>query len=157
IKVEPQSGFGGEPVGNVEVEYVGGLRGVNVGAGEVPNLIDEIPILALLATSAIGTTIFENVSELRVKESNRLEAIVEGLNALGCHATEKGDDLLIEGGVPVNDVVLPSRGDHRLAMTWAIANRCFGLDGGVDGMECTDVSFPGFEEELERLQQGGDR
>ena len=99
---------------------------------------------------------FEGVQELRVKESNRLAAVVNGLTELGCTAREVGDDLVIEGGVPDEDEKLDPHGDHRLAMTWVLANRCFGLDGDVLGTACIDVSYPNFIAQLDALQASED-
>lgn len=155
ISIEPVSSVGGELCGNVHITYTDGLRGVVVRPDQIPSLIDEIPILALLATHAKGTTIFESVSELRVKESNRLEAIVSGLNALGCEAKELGNDLVIEGKKPSIGVDLDSNNDHRLAMTWTLANICHGFDAKVKGMSCIDVSYPEFEKVLDKLRAKG--
>ena len=152
LEVEPHLATGGEPSGDLYVSYAPGLRAPYVGAEEIPALIDEVPVLSLLATSARGMTIFKEVGELRVKESNRLAAIVEGLTALGCEAREDGDDLKIVGGAPTRSITLDSRGDHRLAMTWVLANRCFGLAGDVTGLDCIDVSYPDFLQTLEQLQ-----
>ncbi|MCL2756789.1 MAG: hypothetical protein FWD43_01775, partial [Coriobacteriia bacterium] len=88
---------GAEPVGDVCVCYTRELKAVTVAADEIPSLIDEIPILALLATACKGETRFCEVGELRVKESDRLAAVIAGLTALGCSARAEGDDLVIEG------------------------------------------------------------
>ena len=152
IEMEETAVIGGEPIGDVRIWYAPALEGVHVQAAEIPALIDEIPVLALLATSAGDTTVFEGVQELRVKESNRLASVVSGLTALGCTAREVGDDLVIEGGVPEEDETLDPHGDHRLAMTWVLANRCFGLEGDVADTACIDVSYPSFIEQLDELQ-----
>lgn len=152
IQISETGKVGQEPVGEVRVRYADGLSGVVVGPEEVPNLIDEIPALALLATTARGKTTFREVSELRVKESNRLAAIIDGLCKMGASAREMGDDLIVEYGVPCRAAELDSRGDHRLAMTWLLANRCLGLGGSVNDTSCIDDSFPGFIEELDRIQ-----
>ena len=153
IQMHQTDKLGEEPMGTIRVRYAEGLRGVTVTPSEVPNLIDEIPILALLATAANSATTFCEVSELRVKESNRLAAIIDDLTALGCNAIEEGDNLVIEPGIPCNSATIDSRGDHRLAMTLLLANKCFGLDGTVEDLDCVSVSFPGFIEELEKLQK----
>jgi 3-phosphoshikimate 1-carboxyvinyltransferase len=121
----------------------------------MPALIDEIPILALLATAAQGTTVFKRVEELRVKESDRLAATVAGLTALGCQARADaiaGVDLHVVGGVPrAGGGVLETHGDHRLAMTWAIAARAFDLAVTIPGIESVGVSYPTFFDDLKRL------
>ncbi len=157
IVFEKTGGVGDEPCGNVRVRYREELSGTVAEPSEIPYMIDEIPILALLATHASGTTEFCGVSELRVKESNRLSAIVEGLNTLGCAASERGDDLLVSFGAPTRSVELDPLGDHRLAMTWVLANRCHDLGGQVLNLECIEVSYPRFIEGLDALQGGVDR
>ncbi len=151
ISIEQTRKIGLEPVGDIHIKYAPVLSATVVEPQEVPNLIDEIPVLALLATSAKGTTKFCEVSELRVKESNRLNAIIEGLNALGACAREVGDDLEIDYGLPHKKTCLDPRRDHRLAMTWTIANRCLKLGGEVTNLECIDVSFPQFVDKLDAL------
>jgi 3-phosphoshikimate 1-carboxyvinyltransferase len=144
--------LGGERTGDVSLRYRGGLRATTVAACEVPSLIDEVPILALLATAAEGTTVFEGVGELRVKESDRLAAIVDGLTALGCVACAEGDELRVSHGLPrVDAPVLKTHGDHRLAMTWVIAARAFGLNPTILGLESVKVSYPTFFDDLEQL------
>jgi len=155
VAIAASGSIGTEPVGSIQVRYRAGLRAASVPAAEVPALIDEIPILALLATCATGTTVFHEVGELRVKESDRLDAVLEGLAQLGCKASASGDDLAISGALPERAATLDSRGDHRLAMTWALALRCFGLDGRVDGMDCIAVSYPEFIEQMDMLQSDG--
>jgi 3-phosphoshikimate 1-carboxyvinyltransferase len=147
--------LGAEQVGDVTVRYHEGLVATTIAAHEVPALIDEVPVLALLATAAQGTTVFEQVGELRVKESDRLAAIVSGLGALGYDAHEEGDDLRVSFGRrasrPSDVQTLETHGDHRLAMTWAVAARAFGLELDILGRESAAVSYPGFFADLERL------
>ena len=152
IEITPGEGIGDEPAGTVRVRYSPDIEALEVPVAEVPNLIDEIPVLSLLCVAARGTSVFHEVAELRVKESNRLAAIVDGLAALGCSAREEGDDLVIEPGRPTEAVTLDPLGDHRLAMTWTLANECFGLSGGVADRSCIDVSYPDFMGELARLR-----
>jgi len=144
ISYDQNTDISGEPIGTISVAYRDGLVATEIFPEEVPALIDEIPILALLATSAQGTTHFHKVGELRVKESDRLAAIWEGLSSLGCIAHIQDDDLLIEQGIPRYGVDLVSQGDHRLAMTWTLALYCFGLSGTVAELSCIEVSYPHF-------------
>ena len=142
---------GEEPYGSVRVRFTETLVGCEVAPEEIASLIDEVPVLALLATACSTPTRFREVGELRVKESDRLAAIVEGLSALGCSARVEGDDLVVEPGLPRIDAMLESRGDHRLAMTWALAGMV-GRGVTVEGFEAVDVSFPGFTRALEALR-----
>lgn len=151
ISIEQTHTIGQEPVGDIHIKYSPNLCATVVEPKEVPNLIDEIPVLALLATSAKGTTKFCEVSELRVKESNRLSAIIKGLGALGACAREVGNNLEVDYGLPYKKAKLDPMGDHRLAMTWTIANRCLKLGGEVTNLDCIDVSFPQFVEKLDAL------
>ncbi|MDR0347821.1 MAG: 3-phosphoshikimate 1-carboxyvinyltransferase [Coriobacteriales bacterium] len=152
IEISKNSSLGGEQVGDVTLRHREGLEAIVVEAHEIGALIDEVPILALLATAAKGTTVFRQVGELRVKESNRLAAIVEGLLALGCTAREEGDDLYVEYGPPRNrGVRLATYSDHRLVMTWAVAARAFDLAPVIAGLESANVSYPGFFDDLRRL------
>lgn len=143
--------LGAEPVGDIVIFGDEQLRATVVPASEIPSMIDEVPILALLATTATGTTCFEGVGELRVKESNRLTAIVNGLDALGCKAYVRGDDLYVEGGKPSMPATMKTHGDHRLAICWALAGMCFDVDVTVDDFACAAVSYPGFLEDMAKL------
>ncbi len=147
--------IGKEAIGDVRVRWTDGLRACEVTREEVPSLIDEVPVLALLATAAQGVTVFHGVGELRVKESDRLSSVIDGLVLLGCTAWAQGDDLHVAGGGPVKGATLPSKGDHRLAMTWALAGLCLGVETQVEDFECIDVSYPRFLSDLASLVRGG--
>jgi 3-phosphoshikimate 1-carboxyvinyltransferase len=152
IEISKNGRLGEEQVGSVTLRHREGLTATVVEAHEVPALIDEVPILALLATAAQGTTVFEQVSELRVKESDRLAAIIDGLTALGCIVYDEGDNLHVTHGPPRNEArVLETHGDHRLAMTWAIAARTFGLESTIRDPASVQVSYPGFFDDLRQL------
>jgi len=140
-----------EPVGDVVVAYSGALRATTVEPREVPSLVDEVPVLALAASAAVGTTRFEGVSELRVKESDRLSAVAEGLGALGVEVRTGPDWLEVDGPSQLHGTELDSLGDHRLAMTWAVAG--LSADGPVTiaRFEAVDVSYPGFTQDLSDL------
>ena len=118
---------GKEPRGTITVNYTPVLRGCEIPSQHIASVIDEIPVLALVAAHARGITVFHEVGELRVKESDRLKAIIDGLALLGVDAWEEGDDLFVEGNPQLQvpqGLVFESYGDHRLAMTWALVGAC---------------------------------
>jgi 3-phosphoshikimate 1-carboxyvinyltransferase len=127
------------------------MTGTLVTAEEVPSLIDEVPLLAVVACAARGTTRFEGIAELRVKESDRLEAIAEGLGALGVQVRQGLDWLEVDGPAALHSAALDSRGDHRLAMAWAVAALTADGDVEVERWDAVDVSYPGFVEDLSGL------
>jgi 3-phosphoshikimate 1-carboxyvinyltransferase len=127
------------------------LRGTTVAPERLPALIDEIPILAVAATQAEGSTTVDGASELRVKESDRLAAIVSGLRALGANVHERESGFTVTGGQKLGPASLRSHGDHRMVMAWAIASLL--ADGGctIDHLDQVKISYPGFWETLDRL------
>jgi 3-phosphoshikimate 1-carboxyvinyltransferase len=150
VAVEDVAEHYGEPVGDLVVRPAR-LRGTEVRAEEIPGLIDEIPLLAALASRAEGVTIFREVGELRVKESDRLNLIAENLRSVGCRAEVSGDDLHVEGGEPPPRGPVRSAGDHRLAMAFAVLGTLPGARIRVDDLACAAVSFPRFPEALRGL------
>lgn len=140
----------GEPVADLVVSPAA-LRATTIRAREIPALIDEIPILAVLACRAEGTSVFEEVGELRVKESDRLALIASNLRTLGVSAEAQGDTLYVTGTdrPPRGRVV--TAGDHRIAMAFAVLGRLPGAAVRIDDVACADVSFPGFTATLRRV------
>ncbi len=130
------------------------LTGTKVTKSQVPSLVDEIPILAVAAAQATGASRFEGVGELRVKESDRLAAIVDGLTRLGVTVRDGNDWFEVRGtgGAPFKATELDSMGDHRLAMAWAVAGLVADGPVIVDGFEAVSVSYPGFAEALAALR-----
>jgi 3-phosphoshikimate 1-carboxyvinyltransferase len=153
IALTDQSQEGAEPIATVRVRQRT-LRATHIAADEVPSLVDELPILALAACFAEGMSRFEGVGELRVKESDRLEAIVAGLGALGARVRAGHDWLEIHGGSPLHGAALASLGDHRLAMTWTVAGLVAAGSTLVAGFDAVGVSYPGFQSDLEALLGG---
>jgi 3-phosphoshikimate 1-carboxyvinyltransferase len=151
IEVVPWPETGNERVGEIVAKHTPGLVATTVEASEVPALVDEIPILALAAAAATGETRFEGVGELRVKESDRLAAIIEGLSALGASARAEGDTLIVTGPTAFRGALLDSLGDHRLAMTWAIAGLVASAPVGIERFDAVAVSYPCFAADLESL------
>jgi len=139
----------GEPQGTLRVGQAP-LRGVRVSAKDVPLLIDEVPLLALVATAADDHTVIEGLAELRVKESDRLTAVADIITDLGGRIDVAGDALHVHPGRPIGGVV-DSRGDHRLAMLGAIAGLMSRDGATVERFEAAEISFPGFERVLEEV------
>lgn len=148
IETEVDAREGAEEIGTIAVRGLRGLRAVTIHAAEVPSLVDEVPLLAVVATGATGTTRFEGVGELRVKESDRLAAMAEGLAALGATVRSGEDWLEVDGPVALRGAELDSKGDHRLAMAWAVAG--LAADGPVTirGWEAVAVSYPRFADDM---------
>jgi 3-phosphoshikimate 1-carboxyvinyltransferase len=133
----------GEPVGSIEVATCAGLSGTTVRSDELPLVVDEVPVLAALAAHARGESWFLGGAELRLKESDRLEAIGSGIRALGGDAADEGDDLVVRGG-GLRGGRADAVGDHRIAMSMVVG--ALAADGASDivGVEAAEVSFPGF-------------
>lgn len=147
-----QREVGGEPVADIHVEPSAGLRGVQIGGGEIPALIDEIPILACLAACAEGETRITDAAELRVKESDRIAAVVSNLRAIGADADELPDGLVVRGGSRQLIGSVVTHADHRIAMAFGVLGALPGNDVQVDDPDCVNVSFPGFWSLLASLQ-----
>lgn len=133
----------GEPVGRIHIRH-SPLTGVDVPREEVPGLIDEIPALAIAAARAEGTTRFTGVGELRVKESDRIDAIATGLGALGGRVEVGRDGFSVTGPVELSGGEVDSRGDHRIAMAFALAGLVAPAKVRVKGWSCVNTSFPEF-------------
>ncbi len=139
---------GGEPVADVHVAPCAGLRGVQIGGDEIPALIDEIPILACLASRAQGETRITDAAELRVKESDRIAAVVSNLRAIGADADELSDGMIVRGGNNALRGGVVTLADHRIAMSFGVLGAMRGNSVAIDDPSCVDVSFPGFWEML---------
>ncbi len=141
---------GGEPVGDLLVRPAP-LRGTEIPAAEIPTLIDEIPILAVLASRAAGTTVFHEAGELRVKESNRLELVAANLRALGVEAEARGDDLHVRGTDRPPHGRVETAADHRLAMAFAVLGTLPGADIRLSERRSVGISYPAFFRDLRRM------
>ncbi|MFA5027154.1 MAG: 3-phosphoshikimate 1-carboxyvinyltransferase, partial [Candidatus Methylomirabilota bacterium] len=137
----------GEPVADVTVRG-GRLRGTNVQAAEIPALVDEIPILAVTALFADGETCIRGAGELRVKEVDRLAALEGELGRLGAAIRADGDALIIQGGRSLVGAAVSSRGDHRMAMSLAVAALQAAGETRIADVGCVETSFPGFADAL---------
>jgi 3-phosphoshikimate 1-carboxyvinyltransferase len=151
IELRELPAMGGEPVATIVARHSVALGGVTVSAGEVPSLIDEVPVLAVVATQAAGTTRFEGVGELRVKESDRLQATHDALAALGADVRAGDDWLEVTGPTPLAGCTVASLGDHRLAMAWTIAGLVASGTTSIEGFEAVEVSYPAFAKDLAEL------
>jgi len=154
VRLEARDTSFGEPVADL-VAAPAPLRSTEVGAGEIPGLIDEIPLLAVLASRAAGATVFRDVGELRVKESDRLGLIADNIRAVGGKAEVRGDDLFVEGVEAPPRGRVRTAGDHRIAMAFAVLGRLPGARVAIDDLACAAVSFPGFPETLRRIGRPG--
>lgn len=147
VEEESRALEGGEWVANLVVSP-GALRGVVVEADDVPSMVDELPLLACLATRAQGETTITGASELRVKESDRIAAVVANLRAIGADADELPDGMRIRGtSRPLRGRVV-THGDHRLAMAFGVLGAAAGNEIDIDDRECVAVSYPGFWRDL---------
>ena len=144
-------GADGEPLADLVVRS-SALRAVDLSPAEVAAAIDEIPILALAAAAATGTTWFRGAGELRHKESDRIAGIAAGLQALGADVRVEGDDIEVRGGRPLRGAVTETHDDHRLAMTFAIAGLLAEGETIVRRPGSAAVSYPGFQRELEGVR-----
>jgi 3-phosphoshikimate 1-carboxyvinyltransferase len=141
-----------EPHGAVVIQGAR-LKGTVIQGKEIPNVIDEIPILAVAGALAQGTTIIADAKELRVKETDRLAAIATNLKAMGVEVTEQEDGLEIIGGTPLRGARLQSFGDHRIAMAFAIAGLFAEGETIIEDVDCVATSYPDFYQTLERLMK----
>jgi len=145
-----QESSGEEPIGELDVAAAP-LVATEVLPEEVPLAIDELPLVALLGCFAEGDTVVRGAEELRVKETDRIAGVVEGLNGLGASLEATDDGFVAHGGTGIEGGTIDSRGDHRLAMLGAVAGLASRSGVEVLGMDAADVSYPGFEQDLRAL------
>lgn len=143
---------GGEPTADILVRS-SSLHGTVIGGSIIPTLIDELPMIAAAACFADGDTVIRDASELKVKESNRVEVMVRNLSAMGADVEETEDGMIIHGGKALHGAVIDSRLDHRIAMTFAVTGCLADGETEILGAECVDISYPGFYADLQRLMQ----
>jgi 3-phosphoshikimate 1-carboxyvinyltransferase len=127
------------------------LSGTTLGGAMIPRIIDEIPILAIAATQANGITTIKDAGELRVKESDRLAALSENLTRMGARVREQKDGLVITGPTPLRGAEIDSYGDHRIAMAFSIAALIATGETVIKNVDCVDISFPNFYDNLEAV------
>lgn len=141
----------GEPTADLLIR-TSSLHGTEIGGEIIPSLIDEIPMIAVMAAFAEGTTIIKDAQELKVKESDRIAVVSENLKRMGADVTATDDGMIIHGGKPLHGTEIDSHLDHRIAMSFAVAGTiCDGLMT-IKGGECVNISYPEFYNDLYRLR-----
>lgn len=140
----------GEPTADLLVKH-SMLHGITIEGDIIPTLIDELPIINVMAACADGTTIIRNAEELRAKESNRIDVMVEYLSAMGCDITGTDDGMIIEGGKPLRGITVDPHLDHRIAMTFAVASLIAEGETKITDSDIVTVSYPNFFEDMNRL------
>lgn len=140
----------GEPVADLLVRS-GALHGTVIGGEIIPSLIDELPMLAVIAAFAEGTTVIKDAAELRVKESDRIEVMVDNLKRMGAEIEGTPDGMIIRGGKPLHGAVIDPHLDHRAAMSFAVAGTICEGDLDIQDAECVTISYPDFYKDLYRL------
>jgi 3-phosphoshikimate 1-carboxyvinyltransferase len=145
-----------EPIGTIRVTGMsaGKLRGIKISKEEVPTLIDELPMLAVLATQAQGVTEVEGAEELRVKETDRIEAVAVNLRAMGAQIEVRPDGYRIEGPQKLHGAQINSFHDHRIAMAFSIAGLIAQGETEIQHPECVGISYPAFFDTLKDLTTG---
>jgi 3-phosphoshikimate 1-carboxyvinyltransferase len=145
IKIENRRTWGGEPVADLFVESADRLKGIEIGEEEIPAMIDELPILFIAAAFAEGKSKITGAKELRVKESDRIGVMAKEMRKLGVEVEELPDGLIIDGNGAYRGATFFSEGDHRVAMSMAVAALASGGESLIEGTDCIQTSFPGFE------------
>jgi 3-phosphoshikimate 1-carboxyvinyltransferase len=151
VYVEQEHDEFGEPVGDVVVYGQDVIKPFDIAGDLVPRLIDEIPVLAVLATQAEGVSTIRDAAELRVKESDRIEQIAAGLRAMGADVETHPDGMTITGPTPLRSTTIDAAGDHRIAMAFAIAGLVADGETVIEGAESVATSYPNFENDLWRI------
>lgn len=128
------------------------LNGTVIGGSLIPTLIDELPIIAVMAAFAEGETVIKDASELKVKESNRIDVMVHNLKLMGVDVTATDDGMIIQGGKPLYGATIDSKLDHRIAMSFAVAGLMADGTTTILGADCVNISYPAFYSDLERLK-----
>ncbi len=140
----------GEPVGRIEV-HGGRLRGTTIEGADIPNVIDEIPVIAVAGALAEGKTTIRDAKELRVKESDRISTVTNSLRLMGAQVEEFFDGMEIQGGASLKGARIDSHGDHRIAMAFAIAGLHADGETTITGADCIRTSYPGFEDQIKEV------
>ena len=148
--ISNQHHMNGELCGDVSVES-SSVDGFEVSSYAIPSIIDEIPILAVLAALGKGKTVFNGIEELKFKESNRVQAIIDNLVNFGIKAYEQDNSLIVEGGTPTQMPKIQSFDDHRIAMAFVVLSIAVFGEYKLDNKACIDISLPGFFDTIEEM------
>jgi len=151
IRIENTRENAGETVGDIVIKGTE-LSGTTIAGDEIPSLIDEIPILVVAAALATGTTVITDAKELRVKEADRISAMVQGLRGLGAEVEELEDGLIVNGPSRLRGGSVRTYSDHRIAMSFSILARARGIDVDLDDTGCVNISYPGFFEDMDAFR-----
>lgn len=141
---------GGEPVADLLVT-ASSLHGITIEGSMIPGLIDELPVIAVMAAAAQGTTVIRDAAELKVKESDRIAVMVKNLSAMGADITGTDDGMIIRGGPALCGAQIDAFEDHRIAMSFAVASLFADGETEIRGSDCVQISYPGFYEDLQSL------
>lgn len=142
----------GESTADLLVKY-SPLHGITIEGDIIPTLIDELPVINIMAACAKGETVIRDAAELKVKESNRIDVMVQYLSAMGCDIKGTDDGMIIHGGRPLHGTEVDSHLDHRIAMSFAVASLVAEGETTIKGSDVVTISYPGFYEDLARLRE----
>ena len=154
VRLEAGPDEAGDPVATLHVRGGARLRSTTIHPAEVPSLLDEVPLLAVVASQAEGVTRLSGAAELRVKESDRLRQVCQALRAMGVDVEETEDGFAVQGPARLQGTYLDAAGDHRIAMAFAVAGLVADGETTLDGAEWADISYPGFFAELSARSAG---
>lgn len=143
IEISNKRIISNEPLADIKV-LSSQLKGIEIGGDDIPKVIDELPLIAVIATQAEGVTIVRDAKELRIKESDRISSIVQELSILGANIEEREDGFKVTGPTQIKGGICDSHGDHRIAMSLIVAGCICDSETIIKGAECIDISFPGF-------------
>jgi 3-phosphoshikimate 1-carboxyvinyltransferase len=152
ITLENERIVSGEPVADLHVTS-SELHGCEISGDLIPTLIDEIPVIAVMASAAVGTTTIRDAAELKVKESDRIATVTENLSAMGCNITPTEDGMIIQGGKTLHGAAIQTYLDHRIAMAFTVASLLTDEEVTLDHPECVTISYPEFYQDFDQLLQ----
>ncbi len=153
VEVVNSRSVSGEIIGDIICKFTPELQSVTLGKDDIPAMIDEFPVLCILASQAEGVTEIRGAEELRIKESDRISAMARGLTQMGAHVDEYDDGMAVKGPVKLTGAVTESRKDHRVAMAFSVASMIADGPTTIVDSSCIGISFPGFFDILKRLSK----
>ena len=152
ITLENERIVSGEPVADLHV-VSSTLHGCEISGDLIPTLIDEIPVIAVMASAAVGTTTIRDAAELKVKESDRIATVTENLRAMGAAINPTADGMIIEGGKALHGATIQTYLDHRIAMAFTVASLLTEEEVTLDHPECVTISYPEFYQDFQKIMQ----